>query len=47
MGSRLPLLMRPDGEQAKGAQNPMIPLYSLKKPERSLPFSAETGLPDA
>ena len=38
MGSHLPLLMHPDREQAKETQNPMMPLYSLKKPEQSSPL---------
>ena len=37
MDSHLPVLMHPDREQAKGTQNPTMPLYSLKKPEQSLP----------
>ena len=47
MDSHLPLLMHPDRKQAKGTQNPTMPLYSLKKPEWSSALSPETGFSNA
>ena len=37
--------MHPDREQAKGTQSPMTCLYSLKKPEWSLPLYPRDWVP--